>query len=95
MRDLVVCVGEKCHLSGAEVVLKSFMDIIAREKLAGEIRLKGSFCIGECCEQDEVSVRFGDRVFQVDPKRAYLAFAREVWPSLRRREPAPVPEAED
>lgn len=94
MLDLVVCVGEKCHLSGAEVVLKSFMDIIGRENLADDICLKGSFCIGECCETDEVSVRLGDRVFQVNPEQAYLAFAREVWPSLRRGQPAPSPKAE-
>jgi|GEM_PF-2355060 len=95
MQDLVVCVGEKCHQSGAELVLKSFMDIIAREKLADNLCLKGSFCIGECCEKDEVSVRMGERVFQVNPQEAYLAFARDVWPALRSRQADPTPSTED
>ncbi len=82
MQNLVVCVGEKCHQSGAEIVLKSFMTIIAREQLENEICLKCSFTIGGCCERDEVSVRLGDRMFKVDPENAHLAFAKDVWPSL-------------
>ena len=81
MQDLVVCVGETCHQSGAEHVLKCFMDLIARNKLETEICLKGSFCLGGGCEQDEVSVRLGDRRFQVTPEQAAFAFAREVYPA--------------
>ncbi len=88
MQDLVVRVGETCHQSGAEHVLKSFMDLIARHQLESEISLKGSFCIGGCCEQDEVSVRLGDRMFQVSPERAESVFASEIWPTS-------IPTAED
>jgi hypothetical protein len=82
MKNLVVCVGEKCHQSGAEIVLRSFKKIIARENLENKLCLKCCFAMGGCCEKDEVSVRLGDRMFRVDPKDAYLAFARDVWPSL-------------
>lgn len=99
MQDLVICVGEKCHQAGAEVVLKSFMDIIAREKLEEKVCLKGSFCIGECyCEDgsdhETVSVRLGEKVFQVDPKDAFVAFARDVWPAVGNG-PAPTLIPED
>ena len=30
MQDLVVCVGESCHLSGAEIVVKKFKELIER-----------------------------------------------------------------
>jgi len=82
MQDLVVCVGEKCHQSGAELVLKSFMDFIARENLENKICLKCSFAIGGCCDNDEVSVRFGERRFQVNPTQADLSFERNVLSTL-------------
>lgn len=82
MQDLVVCVGEKCHQSGAELVLKSFMDCIARENLENIICLKCSFAIGGCCDRNEVSVRFAGRRFQVNPTQANLSFQREVLATL-------------
>ena len=82
MQDLVVCVGEKCHQSGAELVLKSYMDIIARENLEKMICLKCSFAIGGCCDKDEVSVLFGEHRFQVDPRQADLSFQRNILPIL-------------
>ena len=82
MQDLVVCVGEKCHQSGAELVLKSYMDIIAREKLENTISLKCSFAIGGCCSTDEVSVRFGETIFKIDPRDADLSFHRNILSNL-------------
>ncbi len=82
MQDLVVCVGEKCHQSGAELVLKSYLDIIARENLENIICLKCSFAIGGCCDRDEVSVRFGEDRFQVNPRQADLSFDRHIRPTL-------------
>jgi len=82
MQDLVVCVGEKCHQSGAELVLKSFMDFIARENLENRICLKCSFTIGGCCDTDKVSVRFGDLRFQVKPHEADLSFKRDILSTL-------------
>lgn len=80
MQDLVVCVGESCHLSGAEIVVKRFMELIDENKLADRIALKGSFCSGECCAKcpDEISVRWNSQVFQVTPDTAQLAFTRDI-----------------
>lgn len=82
MQDLVVCVGENCHQSGAELVLRSFMDLIARDDLENSICLKASFAIGGCCDKDEVTVVFGEHRFQVKPLEADLSFKREILPSL-------------
>lgn len=82
MQDLIVCVGESCHLNGAEIVVTRFQEILSREKLTDRIRLKGSFCIGECCDDGRVSVRWRDRVLTVDPKQAGEAFARDILPGL-------------
>ncbi len=82
MQNLVVCVGERCHQCGAEIVLKSFKDAIARENLEQEICLKCSFTMGVSCEGEKVSVRLGDRIFEVDPEQAHESFIREVMPTL-------------
>ncbi len=82
MQDLVVCVGEKCHQSGAELVLKSYLDLIARENLENQICLKCSFAIGGCCNKDEVSVRFGETFFKVDPRNAAQSFHRHILTTL-------------
>lgn len=95
MQDLVVCVGESCHQSGAELVLKSFMEIIAQENLEDKICLKGSFCIGKCCDKEEVSVRWGEKVFQTTFQSADHAFVSEVWPDLSLGRPAPTLKSED
>lgn len=87
MQDLIVCVGESCHLNGAEIVVTSFQDLIAREGLGDRIALKGSFCIGECCDDGQVSVRWRDRILTVDPKHATEAFACEILPELGRNDP--------
>ena len=88
MQDLVVCVGESCHLNGAEIVVKSFKELISQNKLEDRVSLKGSFCIGECCESREVSARFGGKVFTVDPENCAQAFANEVLPATRPAEEA-------
>ncbi|MCP4292413.1 MAG: hypothetical protein GY780_11345 [bacterium] len=81
MQDLIVCIGETCHQSGAEHVLKTFMDLVAAHKLENEITIKASFCIGGCCEQNEVSARLGDSLFQVSPETAEQVFTKQVHSS--------------
>jgi NADH:ubiquinone oxidoreductase subunit E len=81
MKDLVVCVGETCHQSGAEQVLKSFMGQIAQKNLEKEISLKGSFCISSCCEKDKVSIRVGENLMFISPDEADSVFASTIWPT--------------
>lgn len=80
MRDLVVCVGESCHLSGAEVVVKSFVDAVAARGLQDEVTVKGCFCIGECGEDGMVSVKFEDSVRRIDRDDAADFFKNTVLP---------------
>ncbi len=82
MQNLVVCVGEKCHQSGAEMVLRSFLDIISQQNLENEVCLKCSFTIGGCCHENEVSVQLGDHRFAVPPRDSREVFARDIQPHL-------------
>jgi len=84
--DLVVCVGEKCHLNGSELVLKSFMDIISSEQLTNAVKLKACFCIGACTENDLVNVRLGDLTFPADPTDPARSFTEYVRPAITNTE---------
>ncbi len=78
MQELTVCVGESCHLNGAEIVVKHFQKIIETKQLKDRIQLTGSFCIGECNDDGKVSVRWRDRMITVDPETADDTFQQEV-----------------
>ena len=84
--DLVVCVGEKCHLNGSELVLKGFMDIISSEQLGSALQVKACFCIGACTENDQVNVRLGDTIFAADPDDPARSFSEHVRPHLTKAE---------
>jgi NADH:ubiquinone oxidoreductase subunit E len=47
MIDLTVCIGTSCHLSGAEMVIKSFQKLIKTNRLEKRINLQGTFCMGK------------------------------------------------
>ena len=83
MRDLVVCVGESCHLSGAEVVVKTFIDAVATQELQEHVLVKGCFCIGECGEDGQVSVKFEDVVSRIGRDDAETYFESTVLPACR------------
>ncbi len=82
MQELTVCVGESCHLNGAEIVVTRFQEIIKQKQLTDSVKLKGSFCIGECCEDGCISIRWRDRVLTVDPDHATEVFEKEVLPQI-------------
>ena len=80
--DVTVCVGERCHLGGAEGVVRTLLRILDEEGLRERVRLRGSFCMGECPEGGGATVRFGDRVRRVLATDAE-AFVREcILPPL-------------
>ena len=81
--DVTICVGETCHLNGSEVVVKAVMKMLDDEGLRDRVRLRGSFCLGACSRQRDVTVRCGDRLLYTDHEEAE-AFARErLLPLLR------------
>ena len=50
MTVVTVCVGSSCHIKGARQVIDRFNELIRNHGLAGEIELKGSFCMERCGE---------------------------------------------
>lgn len=50
MITVTVCVGSSCHLKGARQMIARFNDVLAQEGLAGQVELKGSFCMEHCGE---------------------------------------------
>jgi NADH-quinone oxidoreductase subunit G len=50
MITVTVCVGSSCHLKGARQMIARFNDLLAEEGLAGQVELKGSFCMEHCGE---------------------------------------------
>ena len=50
MTTVTVCVGSSCHIKGARQVIDRFNELIRSHGLAGQIELKGSFCMERCGE---------------------------------------------
>lgn len=83
--DLIVCVGDHCHLNGSEIVVRRFQELLTARGLEGEITLKGSFCIGHCSQNDEVAVRIGDEIVHTSYEDAEACFRQEIEPRLAAR----------
>ncbi len=47
---ITVCVGSSCHVRGARDIIQRYGELIAQRKLAGQVALKGSFCLDRCTE---------------------------------------------
>lgn len=61
MYTLEICVGSSCHLKGSYEVISELKRLIAEHSLAGQIELKGCFCLGQC--RDGVSLRLNGEIF--------------------------------
>ena len=66
MTDIIICVGSSCHIKGAKLVVKRMDELIKEKNLDAEIKLSGSFCMGECIN-DGVSVKVNGKIFFVNP----------------------------
>lgn len=80
--DLIVCVGDHCHLNGSEMVVRCFQEQLVREDLAADVTLKGSFCIGCCAGPDEVAIRLADQVFHTRYQDADACFRDHIKPAI-------------
>jgi NADH:ubiquinone oxidoreductase subunit E len=80
--DLIICVGENCHLSGSEVVVTQLQEYLANSPLKDSVTLKGSFCLGKCSEHDQVTLRLGEEVFQVRAEEAARYFRKRIAPRI-------------
>ena len=75
-----VCVGETCHLQGAEDVVKTFKQFISDKDAAtdsDDIQLSGCFCMNNC-RQKHVSVLVDGEKYSVRPKETEAFFARQI-----------------
>ena len=80
--DLIVCVGDHCHLNGSEVVVRCFQDMLAKSDLGERVTLKGSFCCGQCSEGSGVTVRIEDEFFHTGCQDAEACFRDTIKPRL-------------
>lgn len=85
MMEIKVCVGSSCHLKGAEEVIKTFQQLIQKEKLNRRIDLKGSFCMGKCGENG-VTVKIDETFHKTAYQQAETFFYEVVMPLLKGQE---------
>jgi len=82
--EVRVCIGEFCHLQGAEIITRVFMELAEKEKLGDDFDFKGVFCLG-ACQEEGVSVRVGNKVHKVDREHAEEFFRSVVLPAVKAR----------
>ncbi len=80
--ELTICVGESCHLKGAEIVVKTFQTLIKKENLGDKINLKGSFCMGQCTP-NEVTVQIDKTFYKTRYQESEAFFYNTLFPLLK------------
>jgi NADH:ubiquinone oxidoreductase subunit E len=81
--DLIVCVGDHCHLSGSEVVVRTFQELLADSDLDSQVTLKGSFCCGQCQPDAGVTIRLEGEFFTTRYEDAEACFQDVITPRIR------------
>jgi NADH:ubiquinone oxidoreductase subunit E len=82
--EVRICIGEFCHLQGSEIVVRTFMDLIEKEKLGDSVDLKGVFCHGTC-QEPGISVKVGDVVHKTRLEDAEKLFRTVIMPAAQAR----------
>ncbi|MCP4156485.1 MAG: hypothetical protein GY757_52715, partial [bacterium] len=80
--ELLICVGNSCHQKGSEIVVKTFKNAIAKEKIEDVITLKGSFCLGQC-EKDGITIQFDDKLYKTGHEKAENFFYKTILPMVK------------
>jgi NADH:ubiquinone oxidoreductase subunit E len=80
--DLIVCVGETCHLNGSEEVVRCFQRLLAAPGFADRVTLKGSFCVGKCSQAGEVTIRLAEEFFHTRYQDAEACFRDQIQPRI-------------
>ena len=62
--EFKVCIGEYCHLKGAEVIVKKIKTFLQKENIGGKVKLKGSFCMGRC-QEPGITVEINKNLYKV------------------------------
>lgn len=77
MLQVSICVGSSCHLKGSYPIIKIFEDLIKNYKLENKVKLKASFCLGQCTKG--VSVKVGEALLDsITPANAREMFEEHI-----------------
>ncbi|MCP4213378.1 MAG: redox-sensing transcriptional repressor Rex [bacterium] len=80
--ELLVCVGNSCHIQGSEEVVRLFKSLIATEKIENKINLKGSFCMGKCSDTG-ITIQMDEETFKTTPTEAENFFRNTLLPKVQ------------
>lgn len=75
--EIKVCIGDFCHVNGAEVVVKRLKELIASSGMDASVELKGSFCMRKC-QEPGVTVQLDDKKFKVMSNKVDEFFNKEI-----------------
>jgi len=81
--ELLICVGESCHLKGAEIVVKTFLALIKKENLEQQVNLKGCFCMGQC-SPNEVTVQINKQFYKTRYEESEQFFYNTIFPLIKK-----------
>lgn len=74
-----VCVGSSCHMKGSYQVIQTFERLIRQNELEQVVKLKASFCLGQCL--NGIATKVNDKnVNQVGFSNAEEIFYKEIYP---------------
>ena len=80
---ITICIGSSCHLKGSREVVEQIRALVAEHGLQDRVMLKGTFCVGNCC--NGVSVLVDDTLHSVSPDTARTFFETQVLRSTPER----------
>ena len=74
-----VCVGSSCHMKGSYQVVKTFEALIKQHELGDSVKLKASFCMGQCL--NGIATKVNEKsVNNVGFSNAEQVFYDEIYP---------------
>ncbi len=78
-----VCIGSACHLKGSYNVINSLQQLVEEYRVADEVEIHASFCLGVCSQAVSVKIDEGD-VQSVSGATVRDFFVENVLPAVRR-----------
>ena len=79
MITVQVCVGSSCHMKASYQVVKTFDSLIKQHELEDIVKLKASFCMGQCLNGIATMVN-EKHVNNVGFSNAEQIFYDEIYP---------------
>ena len=73
---VTVCIGSSCHIKGARQVVEYLQSQISENGLDDNVKLSGTFCMGNC--QQGVCVTVDDDFYSVTPDTVEEFFENNI-----------------